>query len=451
MVFFKGEIMKKGMVFLLLCLSVTGAAAQTAPLREGIRESVDAFSREIRDRYPDLTVKQGAVILEFREESPRARSKQMGTLVRVYLEEALSNSLYLYIVDRKNLSTIQEEYMLALSGLVDETTAPEVGYLSGARILLSGSVAEEAGDFLISIGMTDITTGELMKSVSFPVPDTEMVAEAENLQYEYVARNGIGLSVSTMNFLLADENFNDFPPMFTGIQAKYRISRSFMISAGIQIPVSTGESYRWDPSQDSSQYDVYWSDFQPDLPAPLDETIGQITSNFSGGFLFHLDGQYTLNFSPRFNVGIRVGFVTAPALKTEYRLSSNSGLYVSTTAYDSTDGSTSEVITRDYQPITLVFNPLFGGRIEICPEYFITPRLAVNAVLGYMITNRPGVRLAFASSGDWGFYDQALESNYNQQAEDSYFGLDPRRMPDGSLWTMNLTGLYAGISGSFFF
>ena len=373
----------------------------------------------------------------------------MGTLVRVYLEEALANSLSLYLVDRKNLDSIREEQILSLTGLVDEQTAPEVGFLSGAHVLLFGSVLEEGGDFLVTISMTDMTTGERLLTFSFRVPDRQMVEAADNLQYEYVAKNGIGLSLSTQYHILADEAFNKTRPYFLNIEAKYRVSRNLMFSAGVMIPpVTTGEFYRYDTEQDGSLPDLSWSFFQPDLPAPYgEEPVGQVTNRLTGGLLASAGLQYTLNFTPRFNLGIKLDILAGMGLQSAYRLSGTAEQYVQTEVA----GAEDPLITRDYQDIILLYDQLFGGKIELRPEYFITPRLAVTAIAGYMKTTDGRVREAYASRGDWGFYEEALDSGYNAKAEATYFGLDPRKMPDGGTWTLDFSGLYAGLAVSFFF
>ena len=142
----------------------------TNNLQLHIRESVEQISQLILEKYPEMSVKKGVVILGFEEESPQAKKKKMGTLIQVYLEEVLTNSMLLYLVDRKNMDAIQEEYALALSGMVDESTAPELGYLSGAQHLLYGSVIEENSDFRVSISMTDTTTGELLLTRNYDTP-----------------------------------------------------------------------------------------------------------------------------------------------------------------------------------------------------------------------------------------------------------------------------------------
>lgn len=444
--------MFKKKVFILLFAFIfvffaQGRAKTTAAdnLKQHIRESVDQISKTILDKYPDMTIKKGMVILDFREESPGARKNRMGNLVRVYLEDVLTNSMVVYLVDRENLDSIHKEMALALSGMVNEDTAPELGELKGAQLLLFGSIVEENSDFRISISMTDTNTGEKLLTKSFTVPNQEMVQASTELQYEYVAKNGIGLSASPMYFITADKFFSRSNPMFVDLKAKYRLSRNLMVGAGV-MTIIPGESFRLDDNENSYQ----WSDYQPavatDIPT-LDNTVGQMTNDITGALIFHLDLQYTLNFSPRFNLGFNLGVLGCPYLETAYDISSNDGLRIKDYDYI-TDTYT---VTKDRTPITLIFSGLYGAKAELCPEWFITPRMALTGVLGYMITTRATVRSAYGEYADWGFSEESIASNYSDFANDLYFGFDPSKMPDGDPWELFFSGLYGGFSFTLFF
>ncbi len=393
-----------------------------------------------------MSVRKGVVILGFKEESSQARKNKMGSLIQVYLEEALTKSIILYLVDRDNLDAIQEEYALALSGLTEEGTFPEPGYLKGARFLLFGSVLEENASFRISISMTDTTTGELLLTSGFNVPNKEMLDAAEELQYEYVTKNGIGLSSSFIMCITGDTDFNSVKPVFVDMKVKYRLSRSLLLSAGIMLPMPL-EFYRLGDSDNTFK----WSDFQTDpefLTHPsLDGPVGQITNTVFGGMILHLDLQYTLNFSPAFNLGFNLGALFSPYLASSYKISSNSGLYVKDYEYDNNDYT----VSKDRTAITLEYEAFGGVKFEVAPELFLTPRLALSGVLGYMVTSNASVYRAKAENGDWGFYAESLATGYNDFVDDIYFGFDPSLMPGGDPWSINFSGLYGGLTFTLFF
>lgn len=401
-----------------------------------------------------MVSRQGVVILDYEETSSRARQRQMGNLVRVYMEEELANSLVLYLVDRDNLEAMKKEWTLALSGMVDEDTIPEIGNLSGSSYLIHGEVLEEAGSFKVVTRMTDIGTGKVLSTGSFLVPDSEMVKAADNLRYEYVAKNGIGLYAAPIYYILPPEDYNKMPLVLFDIGVKYRLSRRFMLSAGIMRGMySTGEYYRWDEGY-GDYTDRPWDYFQPgiaDVSIPNDtSSTGQVTNRMTGGIFPHIDLQYTLNISPAFNIGFKAGIFSGMDITTAYRISSTGGLYYQETVIDELGGS-EPIIKRDYQDVELIFGGFGGARVEVAPEYFITPRMALNLTLGYSLSTKAKLWGAKATAADWEFTDMALESGSNLGSEETYLGFDPHIKPDGTDWYYELSGLYGGLAFSVFF
>ncbi len=443
---YKKNIILFILIFLIVYLIPAGTGnGRSVTIQQQILEVTEQISQTILKEYPDMSVRKGIVILGFKEESPQARKNKIGSLVQVYLEEALTKSMLLYLVDRRNLDAIQEEYALALSGLTDESTSPQPGYLKGARFLLFGSILEENSAFRVSISMTDTTTGEMLFTSGFNVPNKEMLDAAEELQYEYVAKNGIGLSSSFLLFITGDADFNSVKPVFVDMKVKYRLSRSLLLSAGIMIPMPL-EFYRLEDKDNN----LYWSDFQTssDFPSALDTVpVGQVSNNFVGGMILHLDLQYTLNFTPAFNLGFNFGALFSPYLASSYKISSNSGLYVKDYEYDNNNYT----VSKDRTAITLEYKAFGGVKFELIPELFLTPRLALSGLLGYMVTTNASVYRAYAENGDWGFYAESLATNYNDFVDDIYFGFDPSLMPGGDPWSINFSGLYGGLTFTLFF
>jgi hypothetical protein len=67
-----------------------------------------------------------------------------------------------------------------------------VGQLTGARILLAGSVTESGSSFLLNGRLVDVETGVVIGAQSVSVPKEELITEAEAFKYEYVTRYGLG-------------------------------------------------------------------------------------------------------------------------------------------------------------------------------------------------------------------------------------------------------------------
>lgn len=208
----------------------------------------------------------------------------------------------------------------------------------------------------------------------------------------------------------------------------------------------------YDTNEDPGLLDITYRQMQPGLDITNTQTTGQITNQMKSAQILNLDFQYTINFSPKFNIGINAGLIGANNIRTLYRISAHGKLYYQEETFnpDGTSSGLNEYLI-DTEPVELIFDFIFGGKIEVCPEFFITPRLAVNASIGYMLTLPAELWGVNAKYANWEFTESSAASGYNDVASDTYYNFDPRKMPDGSTWKMDLSGLYGGISISVFF
>lgn len=104
-----------------------------------------------------------AAILPFHEQSPAV--KGMGAQVADLLFAFLADSEQLAFVDRAELTKVLAEHELNLSGMVAPGQAVQVGNLTGARLLVSGSVMEVGGRlYLVAKVISTETTRVLAAS-----------------------------------------------------------------------------------------------------------------------------------------------------------------------------------------------------------------------------------------------------------------------------------------------
>jgi hypothetical protein len=299
-----------------------------------------------------------------------------------------------------------------------------------------------------------------------------------------VAPNGIGLSASSF-YLAAPANplFNKSPCLLADVSVNYRLTRWLMASAGLLFnSPSTGENFRDD--QDRTRRGA-----QPGLPAsdtnaswgiiysPPRYDISQWTAGISLA-LTHLDLQFTINVAPVLNIGISAGFVATPGNPTMTVLigsHESEGLFYRGVYADRGDSVTNGMYfsqpLRDRKSLTYLFDFAVGGKVQVRPEFFITPRLAVHAVLGYLLMAPAQVREAHATHASWFFYDKPNRTTWvpdpawnphsrdgsmakdsgEQEASYIYYGFNPLLMPDGKRWTLDLSGLYWQVGAAFFF
>ena len=450
--------MKKKILLFLLIISCTAFLYAESDSDSGLRvktaETMREFSKAWLEVYPDPVSKQGVAVLEIENNSEKAKTAKIGELVRAYIEEAMGRSLIFVLTDRENLEKIIEEIKFSASGMVSDSSAVEIGAITGTAALVSGSVSDEGPDFRIQLKLTDIQTGQVLAVYGFSLPQKDLIDASTEYEYGFVAANGIGLSAKPLIYIYGADVFNKAKPTYIDVTAKYRISREMMVTGGLMInSVGAGENYRWDG--DYGGPDVTYAEAQPNLPfTPSSATIDQITGALTATVIPHLDFQYTVNFAPVFNIGINLGVLSFinPTLEVLYGGNTNC-LYYSGTGYLESDGTVDPTGTSYYDPLPMeyVFDTTFGAKIEICPEFFITHRIALTGVIGYLYTFPSALREVRASQGEWAYYPEAVESGFGADTVEKYYGFDPVNAPGGGEWTLDFSGFYWGVAVSVFF
>jgi len=89
----------------------------------------------------------------------------------VFVENAFVNVGKVRVVDRQNIQKIIDEYEFQATGLTDENTAVEIGKLSGADIIVIGSINNVGDRFYLNIKLIEVETAEIIGS---------SIADAEN-------------------------------------------------------------------------------------------------------------------------------------------------------------------------------------------------------------------------------------------------------------------------------
>jgi len=84
--------------------------------------------------------------------------------VIVFVENAFVNVGKVKVIDRANIQEIFKEYKFQSSGVIDESTAVEIGKLSGADIIVIGSINRVGGIFYLNIKLIAVQTAEIVGS-----------------------------------------------------------------------------------------------------------------------------------------------------------------------------------------------------------------------------------------------------------------------------------------------
>jgi len=472
----------KKLVLVLMALACA-SLLWSQELNLALFRSLDLLSRAYQQAYPTQSMKAGLVIMELAENSELAKRHQLAKTVEAYLREVVGRSLVYELVDRKNLAAILGEMEMSLTGIVDPAQIVEIGNLSGVRAFLWGDISDSRDRFLINLNVSDAETAAVLASANFEIEQYKLVKIAEELEYSYVAPNGIGLTAHLfwMPYMVSDL-YNKAPFLMLDSGLAYRFSRNFMVSAGLlTAPQFTGESYRWD--EDIPQLSI-----QPGLAGnewlwggvAERGNMSQLTCNIISDFI-RLDAQYTFNFSPKFNIGLSGGLFSAVSNPRMYADigGPTEGLYFRKLLATKDGTSVDDYYHMPFIDTAMVeylFEQQFipGLKAEIRPEFFITPRIALSIRTGFVWMLPLPVREVHASQASWWFYQQgkktvatswvpnstyapgsgytsAIQDEGEQKASWLYYGWNPLLRPDGTYWTYNISGVILQFGLSFFF
>jgi len=96
-----------------------------------------------------------------------------GGMLAIFIENAMINLGSLQLVDRRNMNSILSEMELQLTGMIDESTAVDLGQLIGADIIAQGALSELSGEYFLSLKLIKVETSEILTSSIASVSDTE--------------------------------------------------------------------------------------------------------------------------------------------------------------------------------------------------------------------------------------------------------------------------------------
>lgn len=128
-----------------------------------INQKINELSNKIIETYNKLEYAQyrnAIAITDFEDKT----EKDIGYGISELITTELSKSGKLRIVERKQVSKVLEEQKLGLLGIIDSKTAKEVGNLTGADMILVGSVSKLGNYYHINARLVETETGQILIS-----------------------------------------------------------------------------------------------------------------------------------------------------------------------------------------------------------------------------------------------------------------------------------------------
>lgn len=132
------------------------------------------LTSQIDSRLPKAISNQKPKIAIVDFTSLDGHDSEVGRLVAEELLTRLSGSGKVVVVERKLLRKIADEHKLTLSGMVDESTARQIGKILGVTYICSGTVAELAESVRINARVIRADTAELITTAGVEVSDPSL-------------------------------------------------------------------------------------------------------------------------------------------------------------------------------------------------------------------------------------------------------------------------------------
>jgi TolB-like protein len=108
----------------------------------------------------------------------QGRITELGRFFAEELSVALVNApSRLKVIDRGHIRTLLKEHKFQASGLIDESTASELGRLAGVGVLVTGSVTEQADGIRVTLKALETKTAAIQAALAILVPKSATTAD----------------------------------------------------------------------------------------------------------------------------------------------------------------------------------------------------------------------------------------------------------------------------------
>ncbi|MBI9109136.1 MAG: hypothetical protein JEZ04_20495 [Spirochaetales bacterium] len=146
----------------LVRLSVYKMVQNKTSQAESPGETTEGFKSEYYQRL-GLIQDRKLAIINFDNQTEGLNNETSAGII-MFVENAFVNVGKVRVIERKHVEEILDEYKFQSSALIDEETAIEVGKLSGAEIIVIGSINRVGGTFYLNIKLIDVKTAEIIGS-----------------------------------------------------------------------------------------------------------------------------------------------------------------------------------------------------------------------------------------------------------------------------------------------
>jgi len=173
--------------------------ANTAFALSEIDDLAEDLSREYLQKTGQVVIKKRIAVLDFENITPLMKKHNIGVTVSALLTGEMSHSTIFRLVERKNIKKILKEVELSMTGMVSQDQAVKAGELSGAQLLLAGTVSETGETISITARIVSTEKGEVLAAKTVTVQREAMIKTANEVYWSaFQSEYGISISVGML-------------------------------------------------------------------------------------------------------------------------------------------------------------------------------------------------------------------------------------------------------------
>jgi len=306
-------------------------------------------------------------------------------------------------------------------------------------VFLSGSITEIEDQFQITLRLVDTETGAVVSQDSFRVHRGQMVKKQEEIAFAYIAQYGIGINYQT-SYLL-------HPRPMGGVTLLNDIFVSYRPVLWLNLKLGFTHMYleMWDDAK------VNPDQLLSSNPAGNTQLIGYTNGKINQSAPY-IGAEYNWMISPSFALAVGLGITMFMPNTLQFEQIYNGCPVRKVPSTETWNGVGNEYNIRNTMTLIQTMDPSAMFRIEIKPQYFISPRATIGLYIAATYTTP--LRVDRADFGD-GVAIYPHEDDGNTAEADWHYGFSAKQMgldKNGNVEDdLKLMGCAFGLSVSFYF
>ncbi len=192
-------------------------------------------------------------VMPFKNATGNPEYRWMGMGIAESLTTDLKKITGIYLVERAEIDKALEEMKLGMLGFLDQETAPKVGQLVGAGVILVGSYQVSNKKLRIDARMVDVETGSVLLTEKIQGYENEIFKLEEQLAMKIADALNVGLTAEEMAALKEKPNIEKFKSYIIS-QASFRVGEAGEAGAEEEV-INTVAVSRFRNLSGKSKYD----------------------------------------------------------------------------------------------------------------------------------------------------------------------------------------------------